>query len=186
VNGPIERAGSRLQIVSGLAWAQGRFMGLDEPVVPHFSISDYDTGSIGAIAVINGLDHRTTKDGSWHGKISLLQNDLLLFTAGLYDEQFQVEGKKRLTSGFLGLSHNDFPENVCLTALQMMKQQFPELFDEETYCETWWSGKYDDTVITVKLDVSIEGLEIGYQRGSRPNSSDPVARIFGTESDFWI
>ncbi|TDZ41528.1 hypothetical protein CTRI78_v009569 [Colletotrichum trifolii] len=36
--------------VSGVAWEQGRFMGLDEPVVPPFPMSDYGTGCLGAVA----------------------------------------------------------------------------------------------------------------------------------------
>jgi crotonobetainyl-CoA:carnitine CoA-transferase CaiB-like acyl-CoA transferase len=65
-------------------------MGLDEPVVPPFPILDYGTGCMGAIA---GLYHRATKGGSWHGKVSLLEYDLL-FTACPYGEDFQVSNKK--------------------------------------------------------------------------------------------
>lgn len=54
-------------------------MGLGEPVVPPFPISDYGAGCMGAIAALSGLHHRATRGGSWHGKVSLLQYDLLLF-----------------------------------------------------------------------------------------------------------
>jgi crotonobetainyl-CoA:carnitine CoA-transferase CaiB-like acyl-CoA transferase len=61
-------------------------MGLNKPGFPPFPISDNGTGCIGAIAALTDLYHRTTKGGSWHGKISLLQYDLLLFRVGLYSE----------------------------------------------------------------------------------------------------
>lgn len=47
-------------------------MGLDEPVVPPFPMSDYGTGCIGAIAALAGLYLRGARGGSWHGKASLL------------------------------------------------------------------------------------------------------------------
>jgi crotonobetainyl-CoA:carnitine CoA-transferase CaiB-like acyl-CoA transferase len=111
-------------------------MGVDEPIVPPFPISDYGIGCMGAITAMSGLYHRAIKGRSWHGKVSLLQYDLLLFTAGPCDEDFQSQQRKRLTPKFLALRHNDSSEDICRTAFQMMKQQFPELFDKEKYCET--------------------------------------------------
>ncbi|KFY53492.1 hypothetical protein V496_07552 [Pseudogymnoascus sp. VKM F-4515 (FW-2607)] len=51
---------------TGIAWAQGAFMGLSEPVIPPFPISDYGTGAMGAIAALTGLYHRAVSGGSWH------------------------------------------------------------------------------------------------------------------------
>lgn len=74
MNGPTELAGSRLLTVypdpavslpsskltlpqvSGLAWAQGRFISLDEPVVLPFLISDYGTECMGAITALPKAD----------------------------------------------------------------------------------------------------------------------------------
>ncbi|KAK2789163.1 hypothetical protein FQN53_002388 [Emmonsiellopsis sp. PD_33] len=70
--------------VTGIAWAQGHLMGLDTPAIPPFPISDYSTGCMGAIAALTGLYHRATTGGSWHGKVSLMQYDLILFAVGQY------------------------------------------------------------------------------------------------------
>ncbi|KAK2794342.1 hypothetical protein FQN52_008700 [Onygenales sp. PD_12] len=70
--------------VTGIAWAQGHLMGLDTPAIPPFPISDYSTGCMGAIAALTGLYHRATTGGSWHGKASLIQYDLILFAVGQY------------------------------------------------------------------------------------------------------
>jgi crotonobetainyl-CoA:carnitine CoA-transferase CaiB-like acyl-CoA transferase len=61
-------------------------MGLDQPVIPPFPISDYGTGAMGGIAALTALYHRATKGGSYHAKVSLVQYDLLLFRIGQYDE----------------------------------------------------------------------------------------------------
>ncbi|KFY18622.1 hypothetical protein V491_04745 [Pseudogymnoascus sp. VKM F-3775] len=56
---------------TGIAWAQGAFMGLSEPVIPPFPISDYGTGAMGAIAALTGLYHRAVSGGSWHGRVAV-------------------------------------------------------------------------------------------------------------------
>ncbi|KAG7128858.1 Acetyl-coenzyme A transferase nodX like protein [Verticillium longisporum] len=47
--------------VTGVAWEQGRFMGLNEPVVPPFPMSDYGTGALGCVAAMAGLYRRATE-----------------------------------------------------------------------------------------------------------------------------
>jgi hypothetical protein len=158
-------------------------MGIDEPMVPPFPISDYGTGCMGAIAALTGLYHRTTKGGSWHGKVSLLQYDLLLFTAGQYPPEVQEQQRKTLSPEFLKLRHNHSVDQISKTTLTMMRKRFPELFDKEKYCETWYSEKYGDNVCAVKPVVEIEGFEIGFQRGSRPNGSDAPTWDFGRGGD---
>jgi hypothetical protein len=175
---------AHMYTVTGVAWAQGKFMGLNEPMVPPFPISDYGTGCMGAIAALTGLYHRTTKGGSWHGKVSLLQYDLLLFAAGQYFPEIQAQQRKLLSPEFLQLRHNHSVDQISKTTLLMMQKRFPELFDREKYCETWYSEKYGDYVCTVKPVVDIEGIEIGFQRGSRPNGSDGPTWDFGKSKDY--
>ena len=159
-------------------------MGIDEPMVPPFPISDYGTGCMGAIAALTGLYHRTTKGGSWHGKVSLLQYDLLLYTAGQYSPEMQAQLRHHLSPEFFQLRHNHSVDQISGTTLVMMQKQFPELFDKEKYCETWYSEKYGEDVCAVKPVVEIEGIEIGFQRGSRPNGSDKPTWDFGKDGDF--
>lgn len=81
-------------------------MGLDEPVVPPFPISDYGTGCMGAIAALTALYHRSTRGGSWHGRVSLLQYDLLLFKAGILPDEVQNELRAMAGKEFLALRHS--------------------------------------------------------------------------------
>lgn len=43
---------------SGLAWIQGKSLGLDEPMIPPFPMSDYGTGCMVAIAVLTAIYRR--------------------------------------------------------------------------------------------------------------------------------
>jgi hypothetical protein len=158
-------------------------MGLNEPMVPPFPISDYGTGCMGAIAALSGLYHRTTKGGSWHGKASLMQYDLLLYTAGLYPPEIQDQLRNDLTPEFLALRHSHSVDQISKTTLLMMKERFPELFDEKKFCETWYSKHYGADVCAVKPVVELQGVEIGFQRGSRPNGSDEASWEFGDDGD---
>ncbi|KAL3418609.1 CoA-transferase family III [Phlyctema vagabunda] len=169
--------------VSGVAWAQGQFMGISEPMVPPFPISDYGTGCMGAIAALSGLYHRTISGGSWHGKVSLLQYDLLLFTAGLYSPSVQEQQRSKLTPEFLALRHSHSVDQISKTALQMMQKQYPELFDADKFLETWYSEKYHAETCVVKPVVEIEGCDISWSRGTRPNGSDEATWDFKDGGD---
>jgi crotonobetainyl-CoA:carnitine CoA-transferase CaiB-like acyl-CoA transferase len=57
--------------VTGVAWEQGLAMGLNEPVVPPFPMSDYGTGCMGTIAALTGLFRRAKSGGSYVGTTSL-------------------------------------------------------------------------------------------------------------------
>ncbi|KAH7220233.1 CoA-transferase family III domain-containing protein [Fusarium oxysporum] len=169
--------------VSGIAWEQGRFMGLSEPVVPPFPISDYGTGCIGAITALLGLYHRATRGGSWHGKASLLHYDLLLFKVGQYPEEVKERLRKDIGPDFLALRHAHSVDQISGTALLRMRQVFPELFTGDKYVEKWYSNAYKAEVEAVPPVVEIEGLEVGFRRASRPNGADKPTWDFGDEAD---
>lgn len=46
-------------------------MGLNEPVLPPFPLSDYATGELGAIAALNALHQRAVNGGSYFTGVSL-------------------------------------------------------------------------------------------------------------------
>jgi crotonobetainyl-CoA:carnitine CoA-transferase CaiB-like acyl-CoA transferase len=161
--------------VTGIAWAQGLSMGLDEPVVPPFPMSDYGTGCMGAIAALTGLWKRATEGGSWIGSTSLAQYDIFLLRLGLYDsgtlarlrEQFEEEGP----DNFYGLRHYDSVDEVSRRALKAMKRVHPELFDEKIMVRKWSRG-FNEEVVFVGSAVKVDGVGIGFSRASRPNGFD--------------
>ncbi|KAF5000527.1 hypothetical protein FGRMN_1694 [Fusarium graminum] len=169
--------------VSGIAWEQGRFMGLSEPVVPPFPISDYGTGCIGAITALLGLHHRATTGGSWHGKASLLHYDLLLFKVGQYPDEVKERLRRDIGPDFLAIRHAHSVDQISGTALLRMRKIYPELFTGDRYVEKWYSNAYQAEVEAVPPVVDIEGVDVGFRRASRPNGADKPTWDFGDEAD---
>ncbi|PFH58135.1 hypothetical protein XA68_14114 [Ophiocordyceps unilateralis] len=169
--------------VSGIAWDQGRFMGLDEPVVPPFPISDYGTGCMGAIAALVGLFHRSTRGGSWLGNTSLLQYDLLLYKAGPLPDPVQRRLRNQAGDEFLALRHADSVDAVSAAALRRMRALFPDFFQQSRFLDRWFAKAYAAEVAVVRPVVEIGGLELRFDRASRPNGSDEPSWEFGGDGD---
>lgn len=158
-------------------------MGLDEPVVPPFPISDYGTGAMGAIAALTGLYHRATTGGSWHGQVSLIQYDLLLFAMGQYDAKVQDELRSRQNEKFFALRHSHSVDHISHTVMDALKVQHPDLFDLSKYREKWYSNGYKAEVSVIKPVPQIEGIEMSYKRASRPNGADKPEWVFKEGED---
>ncbi|RAL68732.1 hypothetical protein DID88_007430 [Monilinia fructigena] len=157
--------------VTGVAWAQGQFMGLDEPVVPPFPMSDYGTGCMGAIAVLTGLYRRAKEGGSWRGTTSLCQYDVFLLGLGLYGEDVKAKVKKDHDDHFFELRHADSVDEVGGRALKSMYRAHPELFNEKNMQKTYSKG-FKEEIRWCRSPVTIEGLRVGFERASRPNGYD--------------
>ncbi|KAF7587644.1 hypothetical protein BBP40_006899 [Aspergillus hancockii] len=67
--------------LSGFARCYGEFLGRSEPTVSPLPIADSGAGCMGVIAALTGLHNRARYGGSYHGKASLMQFNLLLFAA---------------------------------------------------------------------------------------------------------
>lgn len=166
---------------SGVAWAQGEFLGKEYPVVPPFPMSDYGTGCQGAIAALTGLYRRARQGGSWWGKVSLLQYDLLLFRVGMYERGVKEGLLERFGGGVLrDLRYYDSVDHIGHTCLELIEREHPELFGEE-FQERWYSEKYGCEISVVKPVAEIDGLNIGFERSSRPNGSDEATWDFGED-----
>ncbi|OAG11946.1 alpha-methylacyl-CoA racemase [Paraphaeosphaeria sporulosa] len=157
--------------VSGVAWAQGLGMGLDEPVVPPFPMSDYGTGCMGTIAVLTGLYKRAKHGGSYLGTTSLCQYDIFLLQLGLYDDIIMAQLREQHDDDFFQLRHNDSVDEVGKRALKTMRRTHPELFDEKHMQECFSRG-FDANLRTIRPVVEIEGTWNGFLRSSRPNGFD--------------
>lgn len=157
--------------VTGVAWAQGQFMGLAEPVVPPFPMSDYGTGCMGAIAALTGLYRRAKEGGSWRGTTSLCQYDVFLLGLGLYGDDVKEKVRKDHDDHFFDLRHADSVDEVGGRALKSMRRAHPELFDEKNMQKTFSKG-FNEEVCWCRSPVTIEGLRVGFERSSRPNGYD--------------
>jgi hypothetical protein len=158
-------------------------MGLSEPVIPPFPISDYGTGAMGAIAALTALYQRAVHGGSWHGRVSLMQYDLLLFRVGQYAEAVQAELRSRQGEEFFALRHNHSVDQISGTVMRSMRGLYPWLFDQERYRERWASAAWKAEISAITPVARIEGVEVGFVRASRPNGTDRPEWDFGEEHD---
>ncbi|KAJ5772593.1 CoA-transferase family III [Penicillium odoratum] len=166
--------------VTGVAWAQGKFMGLDTPAVPPFPISDYGTGCMGAIAALTGLYHRAKTGGSYHGKASLMHYDLLLFAVGQYSADVQEKLRAAQPAEFFQLRHCDSVDRISSTVLKGMQKRFPHLYigpglgseGSQSLTESWFSKAYGTDIEVVKPIAAVQGVDNQFVRASRPNGSD--------------
>ncbi len=157
--------------VTGVAWAQGKAMGLNEPVVPPFPMSDYGTGCLGTISALVGLFRRAKYGGSYHCSTSLVQYDIFLMELGLYDDKTMAKLRAEHDSEFFQLRHHDSVDEVGKRALKSMRKTHPELFEERHMQECFSTG-FQANVRTIRPVVNIEGYWNGFLRSSRPNGFD--------------
>ncbi|KKK21770.1 hypothetical protein P175DRAFT_0501325 [Aspergillus ochraceoroseus IBT 24754] len=177
--------------VTGIAWAQGQFMGLSTPVVPPFPISDYGTGCMGAIAALTGLYNRAKYGGSYHGKASLMHYDLLLFAVGKYSDAVQETMRAAQPAEFFQLRHCDSVDRISSTVLKGMQKRFPHLYrgpseagPEDALTELWYSKAYSADIEVVRPITQIDGVDNSFTRASRPNGVDRASwEDFGAKEE---
>ncbi|KAG4217284.1 hypothetical protein PC116_g34235, partial [Phytophthora cactorum] len=80
-------------------------MGLSEPVIPPFPMSDYGTGCVGTVAALSGIYRRATQGGSWICRTSLSQYDIFLLSLGMYPTEVQNELRREHDPNFFELRH---------------------------------------------------------------------------------
>lgn len=155
-------------------------MGLSNPVVPPFPISDYGTGCMGAIAALTGLYHRATTGGSYHGKASLMHYDLLLFAVGQYSAEVQEKLRAAQPADFFKLRHCDSVDRISSTVLKGMQERFPHLYVDagkapegrQSLTESWFSKAYGYDIEVVRPVAAVQGVDNQFVRASRPNGVD--------------
>ncbi|KAI1164058.1 CoA-transferase family III [Nemania serpens] len=157
--------------VTGVAWKQGYFMGLDEPVVPPFPMSDYGTGSLGTIVALSGIYRRATEGGSWICRTSLSQYNLFLLSLGSYPAEVQDELRRHHDPQFFALRHNDSVDEVGKHALRSIRRLHPSLFTDDVMQSAQSLG-FGGVVRWPKEALEIQGLKIGHVRATRPNGFD--------------
>ncbi|KAI1175996.1 CoA-transferase family III [Nemania sp. FL0916] len=157
--------------VTGVAWEQGNFMGLNEPVVPPFPMSDYGTGCLGTIVALSGIYRRATEGGSWICRTSLSQYNLFLLSLGSYPTEVQDELRRRHDPQFFALRHSDSVDEVGRRALRSIRGLHPRLFGDNVMQSTYSVG-FGGVVRWPKEALEVQGLKVGHVRATRPNGFD--------------
>jgi crotonobetainyl-CoA:carnitine CoA-transferase CaiB-like acyl-CoA transferase len=157
--------------VTGVAWIQGISMGLGEPVIPPFPMSDYGTGCMGTIAALTALYKRAVHGGSYFATTSLCQYDIMLLRLGLYPNEVVKRLRQTHDPQFYDLRHSDSVDEVGKRALTSMRRTHPELYDSKHFHKAHSDG-FKGLVTFVKPAVRVEGIWNGWRRPSRPNGFD--------------
>ena len=159
--------------VTGVAAAQGQFMGLanEEPIVPPLPMSDYGTGTLGAVAALVGLYRRAKMGGSWRCRTSLVQYDVFLQRLGRYPASIQALLRTTHDDEFFGLRHWDTVDEVGSRAEKSVRRLHPHLFGHQTMQKAWSRG-YGAEIAWAREAVKVDGVLVGHVRATRPNGSD--------------
>ncbi|KAH8193984.1 hypothetical protein TruAng_011855 [Truncatella angustata] len=156
---------------TGVAWEQGSFMGIGEPVIPPFPISDYGTGILGTVAALTGIYRRATEGGSWICRTSLSQYNLFLLSLGTLPPVVQDQLRESHDRAFFGLRHSDSVDEVGRRALRSMRRLHPALFSDDIMLSAYSPG-FGGVIRWPKEPLTVSGLKIGHVRTARPNGYD--------------
>ncbi|KJZ72773.1 hypothetical protein HIM_07848 [Hirsutella minnesotensis 3608] len=122
----------------GISWLQGKFMGLDEPVVPLLPNSDYQTGLLGAAAVVQALLQRTKADKTFDIDVSLTQYNIWYYRLGQYEGD-QRKALLARNDGF-HIRHHDEMRSLIFKTHDAIAKVRPDVLQNAKY---FWnmSGK---------------------------------------------
>ncbi|KAL4983185.1 CoA-transferase family III domain-containing protein [Aspergillus falconensis] len=155
----------------GISWLQGKFLGLDEPVVPLLPNSDYQMGLVGAAAVSQALLLRTQSDTTFDIDVSLTQYNIWYYQLGEHAPEIQ-EALRALHKD-LHLRHYDEMNSLFTKTFDAVKKARPDLFQRPEYFDTMsgeeWGIDEDISILTTpfKLDKSVLKYDVPSGRRGR-------------------
>uniref|UniRef100_A0A060T306 ARAD1A05390p n=1 Tax=Blastobotrys adeninivorans TaxID=409370 RepID=A0A060T306_BLAAD len=161
--------------VTGAAWLQGKFLGLDEAVVPPIPNSDYQVGLSGAAAILNALMLRARNGGSYSVDVSLNQFNLFYLAQGQEPEDVQERLKKEY-KGLLPLRHyHDMAAGIGILGKALATLQPKFFLNKDNFividASKWESG---DKAGVVKPALEMSGSKLAYLRGTcKPGTYEP-------------
>ncbi|KAL1619280.1 hypothetical protein SLS56_010170 [Neofusicoccum ribis] len=156
----------------GISWLQGKFMGLDEPVVPLLPNSDYQTGLIGAAAILQALFQRTKNDATYDIDVSLTQYNIWYYRLGQYTPEQQKALLAR-NEGF-HVRHYDEMQTLLVKSHAAITKARPDIFKHPEYF--WkmpgneWGIEEDISILAPAFKFDKSKLEYTVPSGSRGRS----------------
>ncbi|SPO03654.1 related to acyl-CoA transferases/carnitine dehydratase [Cephalotrichum gorgonifer] len=132
--GPLAHRSGWQQIsdcVVGPSYLQGKFLGIQEPVVPLLPNSDYQTGLTGAAAAIQALIARTKEDVTFDIDISLTQYNIWYYRLGLYTDEQQRDLRGRDME--FSPRHSDDMATLVVKTHKSLSKIRPDMFTHPKY-----------------------------------------------------
>ncbi|KAI1879255.1 hypothetical protein JX265_002209 [Neoarthrinium moseri] len=167
-NGPLShRSGWQMisDAVVGLSWEMGRFVGLDEPIVPPLPNADFQTGIIGCLGIMNALDRRTRDGGNYLVSMSLNQYNSFLLSVGSQEPNIQDGLKDKWND--LDFRHYDNMNRILRKLIPAFRSKVPELFVAKNFTKisAEWGKTHEEMEILVPA-VRYEQTRLLYDLGS--------------------
>ncbi|KAI0536516.1 CoA-transferase family III domain-containing protein [Xylaria digitata] len=132
--------------VTGIGWLFGRMWGRDEPVMPFLPNSDFQTGIVGCIGIMNALDGRNKKGGNYLVSTSLNQLNSFLISLGTQSPEIQQSLRERWPD-MLHFRYYDDLHRQMRVLVSSLPKVAPELFETKNFR-------------TMKADLGVEGEDM--------------------------
>ncbi|KAH8168109.1 hypothetical protein CIB48_g158 [Xylaria polymorpha] len=152
--------------VTGIAWLFGRMWGRDEPVMPFLPNSDFQTGIVGCIAIMNALDKRNKKGGNYLVSTSLNQLNSFLISLGSQPLGIQQDLRERWPDMLQFRYYDDLHRQMRVLVSSLPKVA-PELFQENNFRTIKADlGVPDEDMVFLGPAVTYDTTELRYNSGS--------------------
>ncbi|ETS84649.1 hypothetical protein PFICI_02674 [Pestalotiopsis fici W106-1] len=159
--------------VVGLSWEMGKFVGLDEPIVPPLPNADFQTGIIGCLGIMNALDRRAREGGNYLVSMSLNQYNSFLLSVGSQPADIQAGLQEKWKD--MNFRHYDNMNRILRKLIPAFPEKVPELFSPayfEKISADW--GTPGEELTILKPVVKYEKTELKYDYGSTEKGKHPA------------
>lgn len=175
-NGPLNHRSGWQQIsdcTTGVTMAQGKFMGINKPVLPLFPNSDYSTGTAGAVSILQALWLRTKEGGSYNISIFLNAINQFILSLGELPKLEETKFHKKYNIGKnAGFEIHPFHSvtEVALNTLDAISEAFDSEFTTglsrfDELPSKW--DTYEENIQFPKCPITFDkNISIGYNCGS--------------------
>ncbi|KAK8030061.1 CAIB/BAIF family enzyme [Apiospora rasikravindrae] len=165
---------------TGLAWEFSEFMGVEgEPIGNYLSPffhssplshplpnSDFQTGIVGCLAIMNALDRRAKKGGNYLVSVSLNQYNSFLISLGFHEAAVRDELRKMWDDEFKSRHYDDMHRMLAIFSRELPKKA-PSLFDPKHMMSMKAElGVEDEVMDFLGPPVSFDVTRLGYDVGS--------------------
>ncbi|KAI1079773.1 CAIB/BAIF family enzyme [Whalleya microplaca] len=166
--GPLKHRSGWQQIsdaVTGIAWLFGRMWDAGEPVMPFLPNSDFQTGMVGCIAIMNALDKRAKKGGNHLVSVSLNQLNSFLISLGTQTPEIQ-QSLRDMWPNLKPRYYDDLHRQMRVLSSSLPKVA-PEVLDEKNFMKIKAVlGVPNEDMVFVGPAATYEITKLRYDSGS--------------------
>ncbi|KAI1500305.1 CAIB/BAIF family enzyme [Biscogniauxia marginata] len=151
--------------VTGVGWMFGKMWDLQEPVMPFLPNSDFQTGIVGCIAIMNALDKRARKGGNYLVSMSLNQLNSFLISLGAQTPEIQQSLRQKWPD--MKPRYYDDLHRQMRVLLGALPKVAPTLLQPRNFMKMKADlGVSDEDMVFVGPAVTYETTKLRYDTGS--------------------